>query len=357
MGYKLLLADDSITIQRVIELTFADEDVQVIAVSDGDQAIARLEKERPDIVLADTGMPGRDGYQVAEHVKRSPALADVPVLLLTGAFEPVDEARANAIGCDGVLAKPFEPQLVISRVKELLGRPGRSPKPTGADVVPPSIASPPSEGHRVQPPGNADVDGLDAYFDRLDEAFAARSTPADDSLEPPRALPAEWPGRRPAESQPDEWDVGLDVVPGSSDLPVSYASPRAEIERAAPAGRSTTAPAASPQADPGSGAPAVAPPDPVPAPPPTLPAALPTLSDAFAALLAAEQAAPEAAAARWPGLPPAVDLTDTMIEEVVRRVLDRLTDRVVRDTTAQIVGPVAERLVREEIDRIKGSVE
>ena len=122
MPKTLLLADDSVTIQRVIELTFADEDIQVVAVSDGDQAIARVNAEPPDIVLADVGMPGRNGYEVAQYIKETPALAHIPVLLLTGAFEPVDQARATAAGCDGVLVKPFEPQLVISRVKELLAR-------------------------------------------------------------------------------------------------------------------------------------------------------------------------------------------------------------------------------------------
>src|SRR5438552_12471 len=122
MSHTLLLADDSVTIQRVIELTFADEDITVIAVSDGDQAIARLESSPPDIVLADVGMPGKNGYEVAEYVKKTPKLAHIPVVLLTGAFEPVDQAKATAVGCDGVLAKPFEPQIVIGRVRELLGR-------------------------------------------------------------------------------------------------------------------------------------------------------------------------------------------------------------------------------------------
>src|SRR6478672_3708436 len=122
----LLLADDSVTIQRVIELTFADEDVDVVAVSDGDAAIAVLDASPPpDIVLADIGMPGRNGYEVARYVKHTPRLAHIPVVLLTGAFEPVDQAKATEVGCDGVLAKPFEPQLVIGRVKELLASPAR----------------------------------------------------------------------------------------------------------------------------------------------------------------------------------------------------------------------------------------
>ena len=95
MPYTLLLADDSATIQRVIELTFADEDVTVVAVSDGDQAIAHLVAAPPDIVLADVGMPGKNGYDVAQYIQRSPTLCHIPVVLLTGAFEPVDLARAD----------------------------------------------------------------------------------------------------------------------------------------------------------------------------------------------------------------------------------------------------------------------
>src|SRR2546425_1031121 len=133
--HTLLLADDSVTIQRVIELTFADEDVQVVAVGDGDQAIERLELSPPDIVLADIGMPGRNGYEVAQYIKQSPRLAHIPVVLLTGAFEPVDQARATEAGCDGVLAKPFEPQLVISRAKDLLGR-TRQTAPVAGRITP-----------------------------------------------------------------------------------------------------------------------------------------------------------------------------------------------------------------------------
>ena len=75
MSHKLLLADDSVTIQRVIELTFADEDVQVAVVGDGRQAIERIVSDRPDIVLADIGMPERDGYEVAAFIKDDPQFA------------------------------------------------------------------------------------------------------------------------------------------------------------------------------------------------------------------------------------------------------------------------------------------
>src|SRR5688500_6197083 len=70
-------------------------------------------------------MPERDGYEVAAFIKTNSELSHIPVPLLTGACGPIDEARAAAGGCDGVLVKPFEPQMVINRVKELLA--GRRP--------------------------------------------------------------------------------------------------------------------------------------------------------------------------------------------------------------------------------------
>jgi CheY-like chemotaxis protein len=121
MPHTLLLADDSLAIQRVVELTFAGEDVRVVAVGDGQQAIERMSSDPPDIVLADIAMPLADGYAVAEFMRSSPTMRDVPVLLLAGAFDIVEESRLGASGARGVLVKPFEPHVVISRVKELLG--------------------------------------------------------------------------------------------------------------------------------------------------------------------------------------------------------------------------------------------
>ena len=177
MAHKLLLADDSITIQRVIELTFADEDVQVFAVGDGKHAIDRIKTDRPDIVLADVGMPEQDGYEVAAFIKGHPQLSHIPVLLLTGAFEPVDEGRARAVGCDGVLVKPFEPQMVINRVKDLLA--GRRRRCACAHRIRPSrrlsllrINRPRPRQRRRRERQKQAGDSLEDYFDRLDAAFA-----------------------------------------------------------------------------------------------------------------------------------------------------------------------------------------
>jgi len=297
VSHTLLLADDSVTIQRVIELTFADEDVKVVAVSDGDQAIERLDAAPPDIVLADIGMPGKNGYEVAQYIKRTTRLAHIPVVLLTGAFEPVDDAKAAAAGCAGVLAKPFEPQLVIGRVRELLAK-GTAQAATASP--PPAPAERPLA---IVPPEKKPIlDDVERYFDQLDAAFATLKK------EPPAA------------PSPDE------PVP---DVPLSYASPQPAFELA-----SHDAPR---RDEPGK--------------------TIPSMSDAFAALLAAEQHAPvPAAPPHWPASPPQAIVSDELVDTIARRVLDQLSDRVVRDTVTALVSTIAERLVREEIERLKSSI-
>jgi CheY-like chemotaxis protein len=254
VAHTLLLADDSVTIQRVIELTFADEDVQVVAVSDGDQAIARLEKTPPDIVLADIGMPGKNGYEVARYVKQSPRLAHIPVVLLTGAFEPVDQARATEVGCDGVLAKPFEPQLVIGRVRELLSSDAHVATAAPSAPAPAAQKDAASTAHAE----------LDDYFDRLDVAFAklsattpplATSKPAD----APAAEESAPAARRPLELVPppathdeepssiadeiDRYAVEHDLQQ-SEDIPLSFDSPNDVAEMLPTVEPETDAPAA-----------------------------------------------------------------------------------------------------------------
>lgn len=130
MPKNLLLADDSITIQKVVGITFAGEDFKITAVDNGEDAIARARELRPDVILADVVMPRRNGYEVCEAIKTDPALQHIPVLLLAGTFESFDESRARAVRADGHIAKPFESQALINKVKELLG--GALPKAEAA---------------------------------------------------------------------------------------------------------------------------------------------------------------------------------------------------------------------------------
>ncbi|MBF0327548.1 MAG: response regulator [Nitrospirae bacterium] len=120
MSYKLLLADDSLTIQKVVELVLANENFEIKTTNDGEQALAVLESFSPDIVLADIDMPKINGYQLCEKVKKSDTHSRIPVILLAGAFEPFDEAYAKSVSADDFIIKPFESQELISKVKALL---------------------------------------------------------------------------------------------------------------------------------------------------------------------------------------------------------------------------------------------
>lgn len=97
----LLLADDSVTTQRVIALTFAEESFRVVTASDGQQALDAMTGPPPDIVLASTVLPRISGYDLARQMQGSAALRSVPVLLLSGAFESVDAAQLEASDARG----------------------------------------------------------------------------------------------------------------------------------------------------------------------------------------------------------------------------------------------------------------
>jgi CheY-like chemotaxis protein len=131
-GRKLLLADDSLTIQKVVSLTFNDEGVDVKTVGTGSQALAELEENLPDIVLADVFMPGPNGYELCERIKRDERTRHIPVLLLVGTFEPFNEAEARRVGADEVLTKPFQSiRDLVNKVGGLLG--GSEEKNSHAD--------------------------------------------------------------------------------------------------------------------------------------------------------------------------------------------------------------------------------
>ncbi|MDX2031222.1 MAG: response regulator [Blastocatellia bacterium] len=121
MSYKILLADDSVTVQKIITLTFSDEGVDVLTVNNGDEAIHRLQYLRPALVMADVSIPGKNGYEICEFVKNHSDLKNTPVILLVPAFEPFDEERARRVGADYHLTKPFQSiRTLIATVKSLI---------------------------------------------------------------------------------------------------------------------------------------------------------------------------------------------------------------------------------------------
>ena len=132
-GRKLLLADDSATgyVQKIVDITFADEGVQVVSVSNGREAIDRLPEFNPDVVLVDAFMPSPNGYEVCEYVKTSEQFKHIPVILLVGYFEPLDEAEARRVGADDIVTKPFSIRRLIDRVGALVsGPPAEKEVPT-----------------------------------------------------------------------------------------------------------------------------------------------------------------------------------------------------------------------------------
>jgi CheY-like chemotaxis protein len=129
MTKTILVADDSKTIQHVVNLTFQTTNFRVVPALSVDEAMKALQQERPDVVLADVTMPGTDGYALCDALKRNSETSGIPVLLLAGAFEPFDERRAVAARADGHLRKPFDSQALIDRVKTLTGMPTEAPAP------------------------------------------------------------------------------------------------------------------------------------------------------------------------------------------------------------------------------------
>jgi CheY-like chemotaxis protein len=134
---RILVADDNSNIQKMVGLALRDHGIDVIAVGNGEAAVRKISDLRPDLVLADVFMPVRNGYEVCKYVKDDSSLAHIPVILLVGAFDPLDEQEAQRVGADGVLKKPFvPPDPLISMVKSALQRASAAQAAAAAEKVP-----------------------------------------------------------------------------------------------------------------------------------------------------------------------------------------------------------------------------
>ena len=187
MKPKILLADDSAGVQRMVARAL-EAAFEVVAVSNGDQAAAKLDEFHPDFVIADALMPGKDGYELCWIVKQRADTREVPVILLYGVFEPFDWSRAQRAGADAYLAKPFQPSGLIDLIRQLqsrsaVDRPGvpgevrsqisaesRAPGPFSIPAKPPlaSAANP-----AVWPAPAPSLTGLTACANHPDRSAAA----------------------------------------------------------------------------------------------------------------------------------------------------------------------------------------
>lgn len=142
MPKSVLVADDSLTIRKVVGMLFATEDLQLTTVDNGLDAVARARELRPDLVLADCMMPGKTGYEVCQELKGDPSTAHIPVLLLAGNFEPFDPARAQAVGANGHIAKPFDSTSFLDRVRQSVGLSGAAAMPNTMPSAQPTSQNP-----------------------------------------------------------------------------------------------------------------------------------------------------------------------------------------------------------------------
>ena len=175
MPRHILVADDSTTIQRVVQIAFAREDVRLTQARSTDEALAAARKDRPDCVLADASMDGKTGYDLCSAIKADAQLRSVPVIILTGTAGPWDENKGNKVGADSHLQKPFETQALLDRVAELIAK-----APARPAAPPPQPTAP----AKPMPPAPRPVPAPTAS-----SKLFAPSTPP-----PPTALPNPPPG-------------------------------------------------------------------------------------------------------------------------------------------------------------------
>jgi CheY-like chemotaxis protein len=374
MAHKLLLADDSVTIQKVVELTFSEEDFTIVATGDGTTAYERIKSDPPDIILSDVNMPGMNGYDLCAKVKQDAGLSGIPFLFLRGTFESFDEARASAVGADGFIVKPFESQELISRVKELVlssKSASAAAAPTPVEPPAPSVAesvSFPAQIPEFVQPANVEAPPEPVFFEAEPPAAAFPEPPAAPSFgEPPPALPS-FPSVEPVPP------AAAPVVDEDlwSEVPASQVAPAAMGEITRPG-----EPAFDFEQAVGGAI------DEAPVPQVSEPEALPSLEsfEMPAALLAppdgsayepefptAYQALPEAAAVVTPPVAPAAAAIDAdvlarmvaaSLEETLARILPGIVREVVQQATTEVLWEVlpetAERLITREINRLTGA--
>jgi CheY-like chemotaxis protein len=315
MTRTILLADDSVTIQKVIELTFMDEDYEVVAVGTGDEALEKLEELTPDFVIADVHMPGASGYEVAKHSKS--LRPEVPVLLLVSTFEPFDEAEAERSGCDAFLKKPFDSQ-ELQRLVEELSAEARGEAATETSGV----------WGGEEPAGFGDEGEERAPYPETDSAV----------LEAPSEAPREVPfaaGADEDETAAEPFSIGFE---DDEEMPPTRVSPPPE-EAGAAAGEEPFGGAWATQAE-----------------PEVFELEPEELGSAW------EGAEPEAPVAAWGAEPepPAMGaspLSDADVDRIARRVVELLGDKAVRDVAWEVVPDLAEVVIRSRLRELETQAE
>jgi len=119
---KVLVVDDEIYIVHILDFSLGMEGYEVITALDGEQALERLESEKPDMIVLDIMMPKLDGYEVCRSIKSNPATRHIPVILLSAKGRNVDQKMGFDVGADDYITKPFSPRKLVERINQLLGQ-------------------------------------------------------------------------------------------------------------------------------------------------------------------------------------------------------------------------------------------
>lgn len=395
MSHRILLADDSLTIQKVVELTFAGPEWELKAVGSGDKAAALLGEYDPDIVLADAVMPGLTGYELCEAVKKLPHGVFVPVVMLTGTFEPFDRPRADRVGADTIVTKPFDSHALLALVRDLVVKakeeraaapppppppppepepvavepeaqaPERVPAAAAFEAAPPEMEIEPLKpelGEDTSPtkvtrvaPALEEPPGPEALESTL--AVSLSAPPASEPAPPPPAPPVEPTAEIIAEPfreaelplipsgapPPGDWEVDL----GGLEDEVPRRDVEADIARYERlAGAQKEGPLFTLPVDEAGMAPTSVE---LPAPGGPLPEHPSTELETLAARASLTDLTRIVGAAPAGGRP----LSDDDVERIARRVVEILGERVVRKVAWDVVPEMAERLVRERLRELE----
>ncbi len=409
MAKRILIADDSVTIQKAFAMTFVGEDVTVTGARSADEAFSLAQKLRPDLIVADATMPGRTGYDLCAQVRADAGLRGVPVYILASAQQPYDDARGGKAGADGHLTKPWDTAAFIQQVASLSSGVAVTPRRTtapamsaappaavddgdygeisidgasGAQTPPPVVTAPapvPAAPHRsptpplpttplAMPPGMRPslIPGMRPGT--IPPAAAAAARPGTAPMRP-LAPPAPTPPRPIAPPPGGRTMIGLPAagapIPGLARPPGPGVAPAAP---SAPALRAPFAPSPPPSAAP------VVPFTP-PAPPPRPRSMTPTPPPVAAAPAAAAQPrarlatpAPPSASAPLASVPAAPMPAPAAPSSVLAQSIDqklaaisargpeyeaiaKLSREIIEQVVWEVVPELAEAIIREQLDK------
>jgi two-component system alkaline phosphatase synthesis response regulator PhoP len=119
---RILVVDDEIYIVHILEFTLTMEGYEVLTAADGEEALRRLEQDRPDLVVLDIMMPKVDGYEVLRRIRADEEFHQLPVILLSAKGRPLDRETGLEIGADDYIVKPFSPRRLLEKIQDLLER-------------------------------------------------------------------------------------------------------------------------------------------------------------------------------------------------------------------------------------------